>query len=205
MRCHLLTTWLLGLMCQVAMAHVPYIEFRDYSVSRPLSLGDIAQSKAIYSWLQNDSDVDVYTFEITGPTRLFAEALVPVCPAYATLRPTFAVIGPGLPEPTQAIPFEIPDGYGAIVVEPGPPESWNEFYEPFGGKSYYDGPNFDQEISTTGQWYLVYWDPAGVGGDYVGAVGYEETFSFIDILRSLILTLFIRLDLELHTPCAAGD
>lgn len=189
------------LLAPVVEAHVPYLELRDYSEVHPLALGDVTQSKAIYAWLSSGSDVDVLTFEITGPTRLFAEALVPVCPAYATFRPAFAVVGPGLPQPEASIPFELPAGYGAWVVEPGAPESWDTFYEPFGGKSYYDGPNFDLQISTPGHWYLVYWDPAGVGGDYVASVGFTERFGLRDIARAVVLTPLIRQNAELHVPC----
>jgi hypothetical protein len=189
------------LCSRIVEAHVPYVEVRDYSPQRPLALGEVTQSKAIYAWLQSGGDVDVYSFEITGTTRLFAEALVPVCPEYATFRPAFAVVGPGLPAPSQPIPYVLPEGYGAIVVEPGAPESWPVFYEPFGGKSYYDGPNFDAELSTPGRWYLVYWDPAGVGGDYVASVGYTESFGAIDILRAVVITPIIRQNGELHTTC----
>lgn len=194
-----------GLLGPAAWAHVPYLETRDYSPEQPFAVGDVTQSKAVYAWLKNGGDVDVYNFEITAPTRLLVDVLVPVCPDYATFRPAYAIVGPGLPQPAEPIPYELPEGYGAIVVPPGDPSSWEVLYEPFGGKRYYDGPNFDQEISTPGQWSLVYWDPAGVGGDYVAAIGYEEAFSAADIIRSLIVTPLIRRDLELHSPCGGGS
>jgi len=97
------------------------------------------------------------------------------------------------------LPFDIPDGYGAIVqenVEPG--EERETFYEFFGGKSYYRGPVFEQEFSVSGTYYVYVWDPHGTGGDYTLVLGRKEIWLFMDILRALIYTPMIRMDLELH-------
>ena len=111
-----------------ADAHVPYIERQDYSASKPFHVQDIEQSIALYAWLQTDGthpsdDVDVATFVIEGPTRFYAELLVPACPSYIGFVPWFLVAGPGLSDISVEIPFALPEGYGAIVVpnvEPGP-------------------------------------------------------------------------------------
>ena len=109
------------------LAHVPYIEHSDYTALRPFVVKDsIENSKAVYAWFETGTDVDVYTFEVTGPSRVVVQALVPVCPTYAQLLPWFAVVGPGLPEPAEDVPFRIPNGYGAIVgenVAPGAPRT----------------------------------------------------------------------------------
>lgn len=187
-----------------AEAHVPYIERVDISAARPFTIQDVAQSKAFYAWLQTADDVDYLEFEVTDPVRVYTQAIVPVCPGYEQFLPWLAVIGPGLPPPTEALPagYTLPPGYGAIVVPnvaPGQPR--DTFYEPFGGKFYYDAPLFDQVVSTPGQWAIIYYDLTGGVGDYVGVVGIEERFRGADILRSLINTPIIRNDGELHVPC----
>ena len=74
--------------------------------------------------------------------------------------PWFALVGPGLPAPNQTLPFNLPQGYGAIVKEDLPPGHHREkFYEPFGGKWYYQGPKFDQTMNISGTYYVYYWDP----------------------------------------------
>ncbi|MBM3240532.1 hypothetical protein FJZ31_29970 [Candidatus Poribacteria bacterium] len=187
----------------VVLAHVPYIEHQDYSEDKPFTVEDsIENSKAMYAWFETGEDIDVYTFEVLAPVRVYANALVPVCPGYEELLPWLAVVGPGLPPPPQEVPFTIPPGYGAIIVEnlaPGEPRE--TFYEPFGGKFYYDGPAFDQEVSQTATWYIYYWEPYKLGGDYVAVLGFREVFTFRDILRGLIITPMIRLDKELHVEC----
>ena len=189
-----------------ASAHVPYLEHFDYSAERPFFIRDIEQSIAVYSWLEFDesgsTDVDVYLFYLSGPTRVFIESLVPVCTVYENFLPSFAVVGPGLPAHEGDLPFKIPDGYGAVVVTNyAPGEERPSFYEPFGGKSYYDGPDFDQVLNTSGLYYVYFWDPAWEGGDYVGVFGKREIWRIRDIVRGLTNTPKIRRNEELHKPC----
>jgi hypothetical protein len=192
-----------------ALAHVPYLERRDSSAEQPFQVRrSIAQSIAVYSWLKTDwvkpsTDIDVYSFTINDqPLRIFLEVIVPVCEGYyANFTPWFALVGPGLPPPNQTIPFDIPEGYGVIVKQDAPPGSPREqFYEPFGGKSYYQGPRFDETINISGTYSVYYWDPYQKGGDYVAVLGYKEQFPPIDFLRALINTPLIRRDYELHVP-----
>ncbi len=190
-------------------AHVPYLEHRDSTIQKPFQVRrSITQSIAVYSWLETDwinpsTDIDVYSFQIKDqPLQVFIEAIVPVCDGfYANFTPWFALVGPGLPPPNQTLPFDVPPGYGVIVkqdVPPGTPRE--EFYEPFGGKSYYQGPRFDETINTPGTYSVYYWDPYQKGGDYVAVLGYKEQFPPLDIIRALINTPLIRRGYELHLP-----
>ena len=187
-------------------AHVPFLEHFDYSQERPFFVRDIEKSIAAYSWLETGSgssdDIDLYLFFIASPTRIFIESLVPVCPGYDNFFPAFAVVGPGLPPYEGTVPFEIPEGYGAVVVENyAPGDERPIFYEPFGAKSYYDGPDFDQILDTPGLYYVYFWDPSWIGGDYVAVLGYRETWKLPDIIRGLINTPKIRRNEELHQLC----
>jgi len=186
-----------------AIAHVPYIEKQDFSEEHPFIVHDsIENSKAIYAWFNTGTDVDVYTFEVSAPVMVYAQAIVIACPSLEGLLPWFAVVGPGLPVPNEELPFNLPDGYGAIVVKnKNPGEPRDTFYEPFSAKTYYDGPEFNQEVTTPGLWYVYYWDPYKIGGDYVAVLGSKESFSLLDTLRSLINTPKIWFNLELHTKC----
>ena len=188
-------------------AHVPYIERNDYSEERPLLVWKMIEySKAFYAWLENDGvnpceDIDVFKFNIRqNPKNVYIELIVPVVDDYyEEFVPWFALVGPGLPEQNQTLPFEIPSGYGVIVKENVEPGTEREtFYEPFGGKSYYYGPIFDEEISNPGTYYVYCWDPYEQGGDYNLVLGKGEFFGPIDIIRSIINTYIIRRDGELH-------
>ena len=108
-----------------------------------------------------------------------------------------------MPEPQEPLPFDLPSGYGAIVLQnddPGEPR--DTFYEPFGAKSYYEGPIFDEIIEIPGTYYVYFWDPFQNGGDYVSVIGWQEIWRPRDIIRGLILTPLIRRDRELHIDCS---
>ena len=188
-------------------AHVPYIEYKDYNEEKPYYVWKMIEfSKAFYGWLENDGvnpceDIDAFKFKIKNkPKNVYIELIVPVVDDYyKDFVPWFALVGPGLPEPNQTLPFDIPQGYGVIVkenVEPGVERE--TFYEPFGGKSYYEGPIFEEDISESGTYYIYCWDPYERGGDYVLVFGNGEFFGPIDIIRSIINTFIIRRDGELN-------
>ncbi len=198
----------LTLLPLTALAHVPYFEHFDFSEERPFKVWkSIQQSIAVYSWIEVDGespadDIDVYAFRVTHPVNVYVESLVPVCAEYENFFPWFAVVGPGLPDPGIELPFEIPPGYGALVVDnPITGEQREMFYEPFGNKWYYEGPMFYEELAEPGIYYVYYWDPYEVGGDYVAVLGDQEIWEFWDIIRALIYTPKIRRGKELHTDC----
>lgn len=193
----------------IASAHVPYFESEDFTEEQPFKVKKtILQSIAVYSWLeQNETmvtdDIDVYTFQVRYPgIRVYLGTVIPVCDGYyANFTPWFALVGPDLPDPGQPLPFDILEGYGAIVkqdVEPG--ENRTQFYEPFGGKYYYQGPEIDMNLNKTGTYYVYVWDPYETGGDYTLALGKYEFWGLLDIIRALIYTPLIRRDKELHLP-----
>ena len=195
------------LFSSIASAHVPYIERSDYSEENPIFVWKmIEKSKAFYSWLENDGenpckDIDVFKFKIkNNPKNVYIELIVPVFEDYyEDFVPWFALVGPNLPTPDIELPFNLPEGYGAIIKENVEPGSDREtFYEPFGGKSYYYGPILDINISEPGTYYIYTWDPYTKGGDYVLVFGKGEFFGPIDIIRSIINTVIIRRDGELH-------
>ncbi|MDP8223924.1 MAG: hypothetical protein P9L99_11230 [Candidatus Lernaella stagnicola] len=202
-------TWLavvatLALAVPVA-AHVPYVEHADFTGQRPFVMtGNPEQSIAVYAWLETDfvspaDDIDVYQFELVEEALVYAELIVPACVGYEDYAPWYAVVGPNFPQPTQPLPFNLPEGYGAVVMEntePGEPRT--TFYEFFGNQTYYEGPVFEHVIDQPGVYYVVVWDPWELGGDYTLALGKEEIWGLTDILRALIVTPWIRQDRVLH-------
>jgi len=195
-------------MTTPSSAHVPYFEHKDFYEQRPfLVRHTIEQSIAVYAWLENDNagyseDIDVYAFRIEEPARIYLELLVPVCESYEEFVPWFALVGPQLPEPQEPLPFDLPPGYGAVVLQnvyPGDPRE--TFFEPFGGKSYYEGPILDEIIDIPGMYYVYFWDPYQIGGDYVAVLGWQEIWRPQDIIRGLIFTPLIRKNRELHIDC----
>ncbi len=187
---------------RTAAAHVPYIETTDYNWLHPFVIENEPATKAIYGWLATPNGVDVATFAVSDPLTVQVELDVQVCPAYVQYLPSYAILGPGLPPPNEPLPISLPDGYGAIVVPNTPPgEPRPTFYEPFGGKTYYQGILTTIQATTPGQWAVIVWDPYKMGGDYVLSTGYEEVFTNLDLLRVAKNLPIVRANGQLHTPC----
>jgi len=103
-----------------AFAHVPYLEEVDFTREQPFKVPkSIEQSIAVYAWLEfKDSyteDIDVYTFTLTAPARVFVQCLVPECDRYKEFLPWFAIVGPGLPEPEYTLVMKL--SIRALILE----------------------------------------------------------------------------------------
>jgi len=157
-------------------AHDPFYEESDYSCEKPFRVkGSIENARAVFARLEPPTDIDVYAFTVSQPVHIHARAFVPCTAHLNQFLPSLAVVGPGLPAPAAKVPFPVPEGYGAVIVNNTPPgKKRPTFYEPFSGETYYDAPAFDQQFSTTGTWYIYYWDPYKMGGDYVAILGFKE-------------------------------
>jgi hypothetical protein len=185
-----------------AQAHVPYIEGADYSAQAPFVLKTVANSKAIYGWLQSGTDVDYTSLQVTSPVTLQVEVDVQACPALAAFLPSYAIVGPGLPPPTEPLPVTLPPGYGAVVVPNlAPGVERPTFYEPAGGHTYWSGIPTTVVATTPGPWAILVWDPYHLGGDYVMSTGYLEKTTPKDLLLTAQNLPVIRANGELHTPC----
>jgi hypothetical protein len=187
-----------AVLCNSSWSHVPYLEKKDFTTTSPFLCPSAEQSIAVYSWLESSSDVDYYRVRITAPTVLYAGVIVPAFDQYAEFRPQFAVVGPGLPSTTESIPIETKPESGVLLRQDDGKKLRKKFYEPFGNKSYYKGP----EVSTllqVGDYTLVYWDVQGRKGDYVAIIGNREVWNGKDILHASAVTPMIRRGEELHT------
>jgi hypothetical protein len=86
-------------------AHVPYFEGDDFSQDKPFRVESIEQSIAVYAWLKREkgrtNDIDVYTFTLTKPTRVFVQCIVPVRTRHEKFLP--------LPSLAQDYPRQTPN------------------------------------------------------------------------------------------------
>jgi hypothetical protein len=106
----------LSLPAGAALAHVPYLEQDDYSDAAPFVVEDVTNSKSIHAALDEAVDYDVFSITIDEPTRIYTTTNIPYCPQYESFAVTYALVGPGLPAPAEALPIELPAGYGAVIV-----------------------------------------------------------------------------------------
>ena len=185
-----------------AVAHVPYFEETDLSGGSPFVITDITQSKAIYAYLESPDDRDPYLLLVREPVRIYVKVIVPYCKSYVDFRPSFALIGPGLPAPDAALPIDLPEGHGAIIRH-DPPQgaSRPSMFEFFSDQFYFEGPVLDINVERTGDYRVVYWNPEGDTGDYLAIIGRREDFSPDDWARSFTNTIEIRKRSYIHGVC----
>jgi hypothetical protein len=177
-----------------AYAHNPIFEETDTSsYSNALLIPDPDISYAHYGFLDSTYDIDYYYFDLKGKLNVSSQLNVPKNVKYEDFYPTYVIIGPGIDYRPEGLPFELPDGYGALAFDTGTMGSRDEFYEPFSGITYYRSPKNYTTFETPGRYYIVVYDKEQKKGDYVIAVGDKESFSIWDIPRVIIAVIKLRL------------
>jgi len=180
----------------VAWPHIPVVGVTgNNSPSAAFQIPRSQISWAIYANLNAACEVDYYSFELKAPGKTKITILTPFLPEYEDFYPAFAVIGPGLPLPKGKMPFELPPGYGAVVQAGAPVKPRPVFYEPFSRKQYYQGfPEFNQELTRPGTYYIAVWDPAGGYGAYILGYGEKEGFTLKDWVNTFKVLSVIKSD-----------
>jgi hypothetical protein len=188
----------------VASAHVPYLEEGDFSSNTPFEVINIKQSKAMYAHLDNADDVDHYVMQVDQPTYIYMHTSIPYCAEYRDFTVSYALVGPGLPEPDAEIPVSLAPGHGAIVVRDSFATETERVvsFEPFSARTYWEGPDYAITVEEPGEYQLIVWHEEGASGDYIAVIGREEIFGPMDILRAAQYTPRIRRQEELHIACS---
>lgn len=215
-----------------ALAHVPYLEPEvvrrmgplaegdDFSFEHPFIIpaGTMLNSKAIFAYLSY-GDVDVYRYTVEAGeivSWVIAAALVPACKVYRNTYPSVALVGPGLPEPdpSERLPFEIPQGSGAIVGHQTRVPLWEErpvlslsadvpgvkisWFFPAGPQTDFV---FVNNINVPGDYYVVIWNPDKLPCDYTANIGIVEALSEEDTVRESIIIPLYSDHKMLRFPC----
>jgi hypothetical protein len=117
------------------------------------------------------------------------ELLVPHQPALADHRPRYAVVGPGLPPPTDAeralLPREVPEGMG-VFLEHNDGEPRVTLFEGFMRRMYWTSEPVALALDA-GRSEIWVWSPRGTTGRFAIGLGVEEDFgpdSIVDVLAN---------------------
>lgn len=197
----------------LAAAHVPFLEPArpsDAPAQRldpfpgAVQLPDVSISRAVYGTLAPGERFDAYRLAVSRPARTPVEMLVPKAAEYAALRPSFALVGPGVP-PAGRTPGFIaerlrgagltPEDVGVQVVPDPGATPRATFYEPFSFTTYYRGGSTVADLRPGRDYYLVVYDPSGRTGEYAFGVGEAEQFTPADWFRSIGAVVRIKLGL----------
>ena len=182
---------LLAFMCAPAFAHKPVaVGSLESSPQAPISLFDIQVSQVLYFEPSVEYPRLWMRFTANAGEVLSVQPGVPLIDGLGSVRPAFAVLGPGLP--AIDLPFETPDGLGGIPFSTSGVVQPEEFDEPFTGTSSWQFPTEDILLPETGEYLLVAYVPGDAVAKFWIAVGEREEFGLGDILTLPTITLQVR-------------
>lgn len=181
--------------------------FKNGNISTPqnaLHIPDPVISWAIYASLDHPGETDYYSFQAKPGLALNVQVNIPALASLQNYAPHLALIGPGLPAPTDATPsLTIPSGDGVQIVNATHAGATDGFYEPFTQTNYWQRQSLIEPLAQSGTYYLVIFSlPADKiqTGKYVLAVGTKEVFGPGDTLSFPVTYIKVRQFMEAGVP-----
>ena len=167
----------------------------DFSTAKEIPNHKI--SWGIYEELSGSNDVHYYKFAADEGDRLYAQISIPKLEKLSTFVPSIALVGSDVTvgnleggysvqeyaHDIGDLPFAIPPGMRAIVVDYNGSIPSSEFYEPFTQTSYWERQEMViNSLPSVGTYYLVVFDRSLVQDErkYTLAIGEIEDFSPLD-------------------------
>ena len=164
---------LAGMVVSSALAHQPYFEKDDIEAGNPWVIDDPSISTALYATLDSRGDVDYFSFEGLAREVILLELTIPQIEGQEGFAPTMALMGPGLPDADLPDEVSVPEGAGALVIEP-PPGPAATFYEPFSRTSYWERQEQRVILPAGGRYVVAVWHPNVEVGRYTFVIGEKE-------------------------------
>lgn len=151
---------------------------------RPGALDDtVIVSDPTISWTYTgtfDDGDEVYTLQLhyDAPFAAPFEILVPTRKAWEDFRPAYAIVGPGLPVPSDLevalLPKDLPEGLGAFIAWNDAPER-DVYFEAVMRRTLWSSGTTAVALQA-GDFEIWIWSPDGATGDFQMAFGVEENF-----------------------------
>jgi len=126
--------------------------------------------------------IEVYTvvLEYEQPFAMPMELMVPWDKDLIDHRPAYAIVGPGLPEPTPEevdfLPAEVPDGYG-VIIEYNDHEEREIYFERVMRRTLRTSGSLAIHLPSAGTFEIWIWSPNFTVGEFWYGFGVEEDFS----------------------------
>lgn len=163
-----------------AMGHLPI--FSDGTADGPesaIQIDDVTVSRVVYHEVTDGSKQLWVQFQGSADQTVSFRLGVPRVERLANFRPALAVIGPGLAE--ADLPFDVPDGLGATILQADPGEALQEFDEEFTGTQSWIVGDLDVTFPQDGTYYAAAYVPSGDTGKLWLAFGDREVFGLEQI------------------------
>ncbi len=165
---------------------IPYVEPLDGDWGTfekpPVLTLEGAYFSGVFGRLGEAGDADVIHMRFDHPVEgeVRVDLLVPVCgDHFADFYPTLALIGPDqdMSEETLAtLPFDLPEGLGAQILEPEHPVADDDSPRPLSDwqvweQDYYEALTITFEVPIPAKYFFAIWDETGDTGAYTLLTG----------------------------------
>lgn len=169
----LLLSLVLAWTASAAWAHKPFFGSGTAAVpQRALVVQDPDVSQVYYHEVTRAAPRLWISFDLREGQEVYLQIGVPVLQRLKDYRPSFALVGPGLPRPY--LPFRAPAGMGARVWGTGCVKRPRVFHEPFTGTDSWILREARLKVAQAGRYYAVAFTPSGKPGKLWLAIGTQE-------------------------------
>jgi hypothetical protein len=176
---------------ETSWAHNPIIvDGGPTDAATAYRIDDVSVSRVAYHHAKPEQPFLWLTFNGKTGQEFDLQMGVPKIDRYARVRPATAILGPGLPSP-MALPFDVPEGMGAVVFSTAGEEP-REFDEEFTGTPSWMFAKKTLTLPRDGQYYTVSYLPSGAEGKLWVAPGDSEAFGLWDFVRMPAVIVKIR-------------
>ena len=161
-----------------AEAHRPaFPDGSNKSSTNAFELDDIDISQAIYQILHKDEQIWLsFDPKDSSIKTLIIQLGIPVLEETKSFRPMVAVVSKKLDK--VDLPFDIPDGFGAVLYETNSSQNIKNFHEPFTNTDSWILIEDKFEITETDIHYIVIFSKTNQTGKFWFATGTREVFGF---------------------------
>ena len=152
------------------LAHQPRIDFGQGTISNPIQVDKPEISKAYYSSLNGNPEY--YIINSDKDFNLYLN-----------------ILSPDIPNSKTDFSVEVISNNFNFTLNG---KEWKNFYEPFGGDNYLQGPELDKQV-TSGT-YLIKVSNTNNQGKYSLAIGKIESFPPLEIIKTTFALPKIKKD-----------
>jgi hypothetical protein len=170
---------LLLLCSNQANAHKPSYANDHNNPDLAFEVDDADISIVLYAEMTCTEDTLWMEVQTEERDEIWVELGVPELERLSDYRPSLAIVGEGLPE--AELPFTVPDGMGATVIDTSDVTTPSDFYEPFTDTNSWILFSGWVDVPTDSTVYLVAWNPEEFTGKLWVAVGKVEDFSDVTV------------------------
>ena len=162
-----------------AEAHKPSYANDHSSPELAFEVTDPEISIALYAEMTCTADTLWMHMDTEGLDEVWLELGVPKLDRLEDYRPSLAIVAEGMGD--SDVPFDVPAGMGARVIDTDHVETPIDFFEPFTQTESWILFRDWFDVPTNSDVYLVAYNPEEITGKLWVAVGLTEDFSGVDV------------------------